>query len=99
MIQTCLTNQLKFRFVLMDSQFVATENFEFIAWHKKEFIVALKENAALAKSPTKTIKTQANHVFMAKYLVFKLECLKIKHALNHFALRTKLLFKANRMAF
>jgi hypothetical protein len=59
----------------------------------------LKSNAALAKSPTKTIKTQANHVFMAIYSVFKLEVLKIKHALNHFALRTKLLIRANQMAF
>jgi len=190
MIQTCLGNQLKFRFVLMDSWFAATENFEFIVKHKKEFIAALKDNrlfassleeryqgcfikvsevalsdkqslrgylkgyekeillvrriftnkdgstgeltlvcsdttldgnhigaiyqkrwkveefhkslksnAALAKSPTKTIRTQANHVFMAIYSVFKLECLKIKHALNHFALRTKLLIRANQMAF
>jgi hypothetical protein len=190
MIQMCLANQLKFRFVLMDSWFAATENFEFIVKHKKEFIAALKDNrlfapsleekyqghfikvsevalsdkqsvkgylrgyekeillvrrvfknkdgstgeltlvcsdttldgdtisliyqkrwkveefhkslksnAALAKSPTKTIKTQANHVFMAIYSVFKLECLKIKTALNHFALRTKLLIKANQMAF
>jgi hypothetical protein len=60
---------------------------------------SLKSNASLAKSPTKTIKTQANHVFMAIYSVFKLECLKIKTALNHFALRTKLLIRANQMAF
>lgn len=190
MIQTCLANQLRFSYVLMDSWFAATENFEFIVKHKKEFIAALKDNrlfapsledkyqgrfikvsevaltdkqsvrgylkgyekeillvrrvftnkdgstgeltlvcsnttidgdhvatiyqkrwkveefhkslksnAALAKSPTKTIKTQANHVFMAIYSVFKLECLKIKTALNHFALRTKLLIKANQMAF
>jgi hypothetical protein len=190
MIQTCLANQLKFRFVLMDSWFAATDNFEFIAQHKKGFIAALKDNrlfapsleekyqgrfqkvsevalldkqsvrgylkgyeqeillvrrvftnkdgstseltlvcsdttldgdhistiyqkrwkveefhkslksnAALSKSPTKTIKTQANHVFMAMYSVFKLEVLKIKHVLNHFALRTKLLIRANQMAF
>ena len=59
-------------------------------WKVEEFHKSLKSNAALAKSPTKTIKTQANHVFMAIYSVFKLECLKIKTALNHFALRTKL---------
>ena len=68
-------------------------------WKVEEFHKSLKSNAALAKSPTKTIKTQANHVFMAIYSVFKLECLKIKHALNHFALRTKLLIRANQMAF
>ena len=32
-------------------------------------------------------------------LVFKLECLKIKTKLNHFALRTKLLISANQSAF
>ncbi|MFZ2170471.1 MAG: IS701 family transposase, partial [Methylococcaceae bacterium] len=29
----------------------------------------------------------------------KLECLKIKHKANHFALRTKLFIKANQMAY
>ncbi|MFI3136945.1 MAG: hypothetical protein QX197_09220, partial [Methylococcaceae bacterium] len=40
-----------------------------------------------------------NHVFMSIYAVFKLECLKIKHKANHFALRTKLFIKANQMAY
>ena len=30
---------------------------------------------------------------------FKLECLKMKHHLNHFAMRAKLLIKANQMAY
>jgi len=30
----------------------------------EEFHKSLKSNASLSKSPTKTIKTQANHVFM-----------------------------------
>ena len=36
---------------------------------------------------------------MAIYAVFKLECLKIKHKLNHFALRAKLPLKATRQAY
>ena len=32
---------------------------------------------------------------MSMIAVFKLECLKIKHHLNHFALRDKVLIKAN----
>ncbi len=32
---------------------------------------------------------------MSMIAVFKLECLKIKHYLNHFALRAKVLIKAN----
>ena len=68
-------------------------------WKVEEFHKSLKSNAGMAKSPTRTIRTQSNHVFMAIYAVFKLECLKIKHKLNHFALRTKLLLKATRQAY
>jgi hypothetical protein len=190
MISTCVNNQLKFRYVLMDSWFASQENFEFIVGKKKHFIAALKDNrlialsqkdkqegrfvrvdslnlsdkeavngwlkgyakevllvrqiftnkdgstgllnlvcsdltldgdhltaiykkrwkveefhkslksnAALAKSPTRRVTTQTNHVFMSIYAVFKLECLKIKHKLNHFALRAKLFLKATQMAY
>jgi IS4 transposase len=64
-------------------------------WKVEEFHKLLKSNAGLAKSPTRTITTQNNHIFMSIYAVFKLECLKIKHKANHFALRTKLFIKAN----
>ena len=185
-ISTCLANQLKFRFILMDTWFASQENFEFIVKRKKDFIAALKDNRLfatsledkhqgrfirvsevvlsdkqsvrgylkgydkeillvrriftnkdgstvamtlvcsdttldgndvatlyqkrwkveefhkslkhnvdLAKSPTKTIRTQSNHIFLSVLSFFKLECLKIKHNLNHFALRAKLLLKAN----
>lgn len=190
MIKTCVSNALKFRYVLMDSWFSAKENFEFIRKKKKHFIAALKSNrlvalseadkkqgrfvridsldlsekvpvsgwlkgyseevlltqqvftnkngsigklhlvcsdlscdgdtikttyqkrwevevfhkslksnAGLAKSPTRRVRTQSNHVFMSIYAVFKLECLKLKHKTNHFALRMKLLAKANRLAY
>jgi len=68
-------------------------------WKVEEFHKSLKSNASLSKSPTKTIKTQSNHIFMAIYSVFKLECLKIKHHLNHFAMRAKLFIRANQMAY
>ncbi|NTU42125.1 MAG: transposase [Nitrospirales bacterium] len=190
MIATCISNTLKFRYVLIDSWFGSTENFDFIVKKKKQFIAALKDNrlvalsekdkqrgcyvridtlelsdkqavrgwlkgyarevlfvrriftnkdgstgllnlvcsdltcdgeqittlykkrwkvevfhkslksnAALAKSPTRRVTTQNNHVFMAIYAVFKLECLNIKHKLNHFALRAKLFIKATRQAY
>ena len=50
MIEPYLGNQLKFRFVLMDSWFATTENFEFIVKYKNEFIVALKDNRMFASS-------------------------------------------------
>jgi len=190
MILTAIKNQLKFRYVLMDTWFGAKENFEFIAKHKKEFVSAiksnrlialtledkhqgrfvrvdelelsdkqsirgylrgydkeillvrliftnkdgsigilnlvcsdltldgdsvstiyekrwkveefyksLKHNVDMAKSPTKTIRTQSNHIFLSILSFFKLERLKIKHKLNHFAIRMKLLIKANQMAY
>ncbi len=63
-------------------------------WKVEEF-----HKSSLSKSPTKTVKTQSNHIFMAIYTVFKLEVLRIKHNLNHFALRAKLLVKANQTAY
>jgi hypothetical protein len=68
-------------------------------WSVEEYHKSLKSNAALAKSPTKTVTTQINHIFLSIMAVFKLECLKIKHHLNHFALRAKLLIRANQVAF
>lgn len=68
-------------------------------WKVEEFHKSLKSNAALAKSPTRRVRTQKNHVFMSVYAVFKLECLKITHHLNHFALRARLCLKAIRLAY
>lgn len=68
-------------------------------WKVEEFHKSLKSNAGLAKSPTRTLITQKNHIFMSIYAVFKLECLKITHKTNHFALRTKLFIKANQLAY
>lgn len=68
-------------------------------WKVEEYHKSLKSNVDLAKSPTKKVKTQSNHIFLSILAFFKLECLKIKHNLNHFALRMKLLIKANRIAY
>lgn len=48
MIKACMANQLKFRYVLMDSWFAAQDNFEFIVKKKKHFIAALKDNRWVA---------------------------------------------------
>lgn len=190
MIETCIRNTLKFRFVLMDSWFSSEENFDFITGKGKDFIAALKDNrlvalneddkknkrfvrvdeldfpeqtvvqgwlkgyakavllvrqvftnkdgstgilhlvcsdlacdynaitttykkrwkvevfhkslksnANLAKSPTQTVRTQSNHIFMAICATFKLECLSITSQLNPFALCRKLLINASRTAY
>lgn len=68
-------------------------------WKVEVFHKTLKSNAALAKSPTKRVRTQSNHVFMALYAAFSLEWLRIKHRINPFALRSKLYLKAIQHAF
>ncbi len=68
-------------------------------WKVEEFYKSLKHNVDMAKSPTKTIRTQSNHIFLSIFAFFKLEILKIKHKTNHFALRARLLLKANQMAY
>ena len=68
-------------------------------WPVEVFHKSLKQNAALGKAPVRRVVTQNNHVFAVLYAVFKLECLKIKRHLNHFALRAHLYLKAVRIAF
>lgn len=68
-------------------------------WKVEVFHKSLKSNANLAKSPTRTVRTQSNHIFMAIYATFKLECLSITNKLNPFALCRKLLINATRAAY
>lgn len=68
-------------------------------WPVEVFHKSLKQNAALGKAPVRRVTTQNNHIFAALYAVFKLERLKMKHNLNHFALRSHLYLKAIRIAF
>jgi hypothetical protein len=53
MIDTCIRNDLKFSFVLVDSWFSATENFDFITGKGKHFIAALKGNRLIALTTEK----------------------------------------------
>jgi hypothetical protein len=68
-------------------------------WNVEVIHKSLKQNAALERSPTKTIRTQSNHIFAAMVAVTKLECLKLTHQTNHFALKSKLYLKALKAAF
>ncbi len=68
-------------------------------WKVETFHKTLKSNTALAKSPTKTVRTQSNHCFMSIYSASRLEWLSVKRQMNHFALRTQIYLKAVRHAF
>lgn len=48
MLKTCVNNQLKFRYVLFDIWFAATENFEAVLRSGKHFVAALKDNRQVA---------------------------------------------------
>jgi hypothetical protein len=68
-------------------------------WKIEEFHKSIKQNAGLEKSPTKYEITQSNHIFASMIAFCKLELLKCKEKLNHFALKSKLYIKAVKAAF
>ena len=64
-------------------------------WRIEEYHKSVKENASLAKSPTKRVRSQANHIFASIVAFCKLEIMKVATATNHFAIKYKLLVAAN----
>jgi len=68
-------------------------------WKVEEYHKSVKENASLAKSPTRTETTQTNHLFASLLAYVKLEGLKATTSKNHYALKTKLYVKALKSAF
>lgn len=67
-------------------------------WRIEEYHKSIKQNTSLEKSPTKVVRSQKNHIFASIVSYCKLEFLKIRTALNHFALKYKLILRANQMA-
>lgn len=67
-------------------------------WRIEVYHKSIKENASLAKSPTKRVRSQANHIFASIIAFCKLEALKVITATNHFAIKYKLLLTANMAA-
>ena len=67
-------------------------------WQIEVYHKSIKQNSSLAKSPTKCVKSQSNHIFSSIIAFCKLEILQINTALNHFALKYKLIVRANQIA-
>jgi hypothetical protein len=63
----------------LDQQALGIETIYQKRWRVEVFHKTLKSDAALAKSPTKRVRTQSNHVCMALYAAFRVECLRIIH--------------------
>jgi len=68
-------------------------------WSVEEYHKSLKQNAAIAKSPARTVKTQSNHLFASILAYVKLEKLKFVQQLNHFAIKSKIYLAASKAAF
>ena len=59
-------------------------------WKVEEYHKSVKSNASFAKSPTKTIRTQSNHIFACLWAYVKLESLRLQTRLNHFAMKGRI---------
>jgi len=68
-------------------------------WNVEPFHKSLKQNASLEKSPTRTVRTQTNHLFASFCGYIKLELLKVSTQLNHFAFKAHLYLRALQVAF
>jgi hypothetical protein len=68
-------------------------------WSIEEYHKSLKQNVGIAKSPTRTLITQTNHVYCAIWAYVKLEKLKLSSKLNHFEIKAKIYLKALKAAY
>jgi hypothetical protein len=68
-------------------------------WSVEEYHKSLKQNASIAKSPTRTVRTQSNHIFASIMAYVKLEKLKFSSQMNHFAMKSKIYLAASKAAF
>jgi hypothetical protein len=57
-------------------------------WGIEEYHKSLKQNASIGSSPAHTERTQSNHIFSAIYAYIKLEKIKLKRGINHFAIKS-----------
>lgn len=69
-----------------------------IRWKIEESHKSLKNNASLANSPTKVVRTQANHVFASFCALVKLEMLKLRSRISHFAIKKAIQVQAAKAA-
>jgi hypothetical protein len=59
----------------------------------------MRQNASLAKSPTRTPITQTTHFVAAPWSFTKLELLKVRTKKNYYALKSQLYLAALQSAF
>ena len=67
-------------------------------WKVEEYHRSLKQNASLAKSPTRTETTQTNHFVAALWSFVKIELLRVQTHKNHYQLKSQLYISAVQVA-
>lgn len=67
-------------------------------WKVEEFFRSIKNNAAFAKAPTKTIRTSQAHFIASMIAYLKLERLKMKNNKNHYAIKSEIWLEATKAA-
>ena len=83
-------------FSLTDEQFTTLYKKR---WSVEEYHKSIKQNTSVAKSPTRTVKTQTNHLFASILAYVKLERVKLSQKLSHFTLKAKIYQKAIKADF
>ncbi len=68
-------------------------------WKVEEFFRSIKNNAAFAKAPTKTITTQKAHFTASMIAFIKLERLKSRNSKNHYAMKSEIWLAATKAAW
>jgi len=68
-------------------------------WKVEEYHRSLKNNGALSASPARNTTTQSNHIFASMVAFFKLELMKQKNNLNHYAMKSQIQWSALKAAF
>jgi hypothetical protein len=67
-------------------------------WKIETYHKSLKNNASLAKSPAKTIRTQANHLFASLCAYIRIDLIARNNGENHFSLKSKIYLASLRNA-
>ena len=68
-------------------------------WKVEEFFRSIKNNAAFAKAPAKTVRTQQAHFTASMIAYCKLERLKIRNDKNHYAMKNRIWLAATKTAW
>ncbi len=95
-------NSTGYRFLVSNQLSLTDEQLTTIykkRWSVEEYHKSLKQNVSIGKSPTRTEKTQTNHLYASMLGYIKLEKLKFANRMNHFAMKTKIYNQALKAAF